>query len=99
MKQAKIYMYNTFAGVLTEDENGYKFEYDSDYLASKKADRLSFFTCHIVTIIFKFIPVLILCHNSCKCVVHINFSLFHSPIKLVLSIGATPSCIPNNFNT
>ena len=23
MKQAKIYMYNTFAGVLTEDENGY----------------------------------------------------------------------------
>lgn len=36
MKQAKIYMYNTFAGVLTEDENGYKFEYDSDYLASKK---------------------------------------------------------------
>ena len=32
MKQAKIYMYNVFAGILTEDENGYKFEYDSDYL-------------------------------------------------------------------
>ena len=41
MKQAKIYMYNTFAGVLTEDENGYKFEYDSDYLASKKAESIS----------------------------------------------------------
>ncbi len=37
MKQARIYMYNTFAGILTEDENGYKFEYDSDYLANEKA--------------------------------------------------------------
>lgn len=41
MKQAKIYMYNTFAGVLTEDENGYKFEYDSDYLAGEKAEAIS----------------------------------------------------------
>ena len=41
MKQARIYMYNTFAGVLTEDENGYKFEYDSDYLASDKAESIS----------------------------------------------------------
>lgn len=41
MKQAKIYMYNTFTGILTEDENGYKFEYDSDYLASEKAEPIS----------------------------------------------------------
>lgn len=41
MKQAGIYMYNTFAGVLTEDENGYKFEYNSDYLASEKAESIS----------------------------------------------------------
>jgi serine/threonine-protein kinase HipA len=41
MKQAKIYMYNTFAGILTEDENGYKFEYDSDYLAGEKAEPVS----------------------------------------------------------
>lgn len=41
MKQAKIYMYNTFAGVLTEDENGYRFEYDSDYLANEKAESIS----------------------------------------------------------
>lgn len=41
MKQAKIYMYNTFAGILTEDENGYKFEYDSDYLANEKAESIS----------------------------------------------------------
>lgn len=41
MKQAKIYMYNVFAGILTEDENGYKFEYDSDYLANEKAESIS----------------------------------------------------------
>jgi len=41
MKQAKIYMYNSFAGILTEDENGYKFEYDSDYLANEKAESIS----------------------------------------------------------
>jgi serine/threonine-protein kinase HipA len=41
MKQAKIYMHSAFAGVLTEDENGYRFEYDSDYLASEKAEAVS----------------------------------------------------------
>ena len=41
MKQAKIYMYNTFAGVLTEDENGYRFEYDSVYLVNEKAESIS----------------------------------------------------------
>lgn len=41
MKQAKIYMYNSFTGILTEDENGYKFECDSDYLANEKAESIS----------------------------------------------------------
>lgn len=41
MKQAKIYLYDTFTGVLTEDENGYSFEYDSDYLKSEKAEPIS----------------------------------------------------------
>jgi serine/threonine-protein kinase HipA len=41
MKQAKIYMHSAFAGVLTEDENGYSFEYDSDYLAGEKAEAVS----------------------------------------------------------
>lgn len=41
MKQAKIYMYNTFAGILTEDENGYRFEYDSVYLANEKTESIS----------------------------------------------------------
>lgn len=33
MKSAKIYMYDHYAGRLTEDENGFQFVYDSDYLA------------------------------------------------------------------
>ncbi len=41
MKQAKIYMYNSFAGTLTEDENGYKFEYNSAYLLSEYAEAIS----------------------------------------------------------
>lgn len=41
MKQAKIYMYNSFAGTLTEDENGYKFEYNSAYLLSENAEAIS----------------------------------------------------------
>lgn len=41
MKQAKIYMHNTFAGILTEDENGYRFEYDADYLAGERAEPIS----------------------------------------------------------
>ncbi len=41
MKQAKIFMYNNFAGILTEDENGYTFRYDADYLAGKNAEAIS----------------------------------------------------------
>jgi len=41
MKQANIFMYNNFAGILTEDENGYKFEYNSAYLLSKDAEAIS----------------------------------------------------------
>ncbi|MDR0972848.1 MAG: HipA N-terminal domain-containing protein [Prevotellaceae bacterium] len=42
MKQAKIFMYNHSAGILTEDENGYTFAYDPDYLASEVAEPISF---------------------------------------------------------
>ena len=41
MKQAKIYSHNIFAGVLTEDENGYTFLYDADYLQSVDAEAIS----------------------------------------------------------
>ena len=41
MRQAKIYNYNLFAGILTEDENGYTFQYDSNYLQSDDAQAIS----------------------------------------------------------
>lgn len=40
MRKAEIYLYNRFAGILIEDENGYSFEYDKEYLANKP-ERLS----------------------------------------------------------
>ena len=33
MRQAEIYLYGRLAGLLTEDENGYTFQYDAEYLA------------------------------------------------------------------
>ena len=33
MRQAEIYLYGRLAGLLTEDENGYTFQYNSRYLA------------------------------------------------------------------
>lgn len=33
MRQAEIYLYGRLAGLLTEDENGYTFQYDAGYLA------------------------------------------------------------------
>lgn len=41
MKQANIYNRNLLAGILTEDENGYTFQYDADYLHSDKAEAIS----------------------------------------------------------
>lgn len=41
MKQGKVYIKDVFCGVLTEDENGYTFEYDKGYLASDNARALS----------------------------------------------------------
>ncbi|MCH5327641.1 MAG: HipA N-terminal domain-containing protein [Coprobacter sp.] len=41
MKQAAVYLRNIKAGLLTEDENGYTFEYDADFLASDKAEAVS----------------------------------------------------------
>lgn len=41
MRQAKIFMYNNFAGILTEDENGYAFVYDPVYLDNESAEAIS----------------------------------------------------------
>lgn len=41
MRQAKVYNHNMFAGVLSEDENGFTFKYDPDYLLSDVAESVS----------------------------------------------------------
>ena len=41
MKSAKIYMYDRYAGQLTEDENGFRFTYDAGYLATDNAEAIS----------------------------------------------------------
>ncbi len=41
MKQAKVYINTTLAGILTEDDTGYTFVYDSEYLSSKDAEAIS----------------------------------------------------------
>lgn len=41
MKQAIVFMRGVRAGILTEDEDGYTFLYDSDYLVSPDAEAIS----------------------------------------------------------
>lgn len=41
MRQAEIYLNTKFAGLLTEDENGYTFQYDKKYLKSEDAEAIS----------------------------------------------------------
>jgi serine/threonine-protein kinase HipA len=41
MKQAEVYFEKQLAGILTENENGFAFLYDSDYLANKDAEAIS----------------------------------------------------------
>ena len=41
MKKAKVYMHDQMAGILTEDENGFHFQYDQSYLKSNGAEPVS----------------------------------------------------------
>lgn len=41
MRQAEVYLRDIKAGILTEDEYGYKFEYDRKYLDSENAESIS----------------------------------------------------------
>lgn len=41
MKQAKVFAGNVFAGILTEDDMGYEFQYTPEYLSSEKAEAVS----------------------------------------------------------
>ncbi len=41
MKKAEVYMRDRLAGYLIEDENGYHFSYDSDFMQSIDAEPVS----------------------------------------------------------
>ena len=41
MKSGSVYMYNRLAGILTEDETGFTFTYDSLYLENSDAEAIS----------------------------------------------------------
>lgn len=41
MKRAKVYMHDKMAGLLTEDENGFHFQYDQTFLAAKESEAIS----------------------------------------------------------
>ena len=41
MKQAKVYLHRQLAGILSENENGYIFKYDTHYLKSEEAEAIS----------------------------------------------------------
>lgn len=41
MKQAKVFVDNHFAGILTEDDMGYEFKYDTDFMESDLAKPVS----------------------------------------------------------
>ncbi len=41
MKQANVYVGNILAGILTEDDMGYEFKYDTDYLNSEDVKAIS----------------------------------------------------------
>ncbi len=41
MRSVNVLMYDTLAGVLTEDDEGYHFTYDSQYLVSQDREPIS----------------------------------------------------------
>lgn len=41
MKKARVHMYDKLAGILTEDENGFHFQYEQSYLEIKEAEPIS----------------------------------------------------------
>lgn len=41
MKQAKVFVGEMFAGVLTENDMGYEFQYNPEYLSSDEAHAVS----------------------------------------------------------
>ena len=41
MKSAKVYVHEKYAGILTEDEEGYHFQYEESYLSEPDSEAIS----------------------------------------------------------
>ena len=41
MRKAKVYMYEKIAGILIEDDEGFHFKYEKQYLESEYAEPIS----------------------------------------------------------
>lgn len=41
MRKAKVYMYDKIVGILIEDDEGFHFKYENQYLESKSAEPIS----------------------------------------------------------
>jgi len=41
MRRAKVFIHNEFAGILTENEDGYLFQYEKDYLKNPDSKPVS----------------------------------------------------------
>lgn len=41
MRRAKVYMYDQQAGILTENEDGYHFQYNDEYISHKNPEAIS----------------------------------------------------------
>lgn len=41
MRKAKVYMHDVWAGILVEDEEGYHFQYNENYLQDKNCEAVS----------------------------------------------------------
>ena len=42
MRRGKVFFKNIFAGIIFQDDDGYGFEYDRNYLVSENAEHVSF---------------------------------------------------------
>ena len=41
MRKANVFVHDQWAGILTEDESGYHFQYRKEYMEGKKSDAIS----------------------------------------------------------
>lgn len=64
MRQAKVYFQSNFAGILSEEDDGYRFVYDDIYLSDPTAKPISLTMptsqkTHVSTVLFPFFDGLI----------------------------------------